>query len=165
MDTSKNKVLAEDKLFATLDPTTRRLLLPQLDGRTKELLITDTVGFIRDLPNPLREAFRATLEETLEADVLLLVVDLSDPDWHFQLKTTQWLLDSLSTSSVRQVLANKIDHCESGAIDAIQKIDQNVMYISSTSGSGLKGLKNWLQKQFWENSPKSALRVSSKENL
>ena len=68
-------VLAENTLFATLDPTTRRLELPE------PLLLTDTVGFIRDLPPPLLEAFRSTLEETLEAEGLLVVVDLADPAW------------------------------------------------------------------------------------
>ena len=78
-------VLAENKLFATLDPTTRRLTLPQPGAAARELLLTDTVGFIRDLPEALVEAFRATLEEALDADRLLLVVDLADPDWQAQL--------------------------------------------------------------------------------
>ena len=60
--------MVENKLFATLDPTTRRLIFPQSGSAPKELLVTDTVGFIRELPSPLMEAFRATLEETLEAD-------------------------------------------------------------------------------------------------
>ena len=68
-------MLAEDKLFATLDPTTRRLRLP----REREIIITDTVGFIRDLPHDLARAFRATLEELDEADLLLHVVDAADP--------------------------------------------------------------------------------------
>ncbi|MDR1701229.1 MAG: GTPase HflX, partial [Sporomusaceae bacterium] len=73
-------VLAENKLFATLDPTTRRLLLPS--GR--EALLTDTVGFIRKLPHQLIDAFRSTLEEVVEADLLLHVIDASHPDWQEQ---------------------------------------------------------------------------------
>ena len=74
---ASDRVLAENKLFATLDPTTRKLDLPCPGARPERLLLTDTVGFIRDLPAPLVEAFRATLEEALDADVLLLVVDLA----------------------------------------------------------------------------------------
>ena len=72
-------------------------------------MITDTVGFIRELPAPLMEAFSATLEETLETDLLLLLVDLANPDWRSQLDTVNYLLDSLGANSNRQVLANKID--------------------------------------------------------
>ena len=85
---ASDRVLAENKLFATLDPTTRKLDLPCPGARPERLLLTDTVGFIRDLPAPLVEAFRATLEEALDADVLLLVVDLADPDWHCLLYTS-----------------------------------------------------------------------------
>ena len=84
---ASDRVLAENKLFATLDPTTRKLDLPCPGARPERLLLTDTVGFIRDLPAPLVEAFRATLEEALDADVLLLVVDLADPDWQGHLDT------------------------------------------------------------------------------
>ena len=73
---TQSEVLAEDKLFATLDPTTRRLRFP----REREVIIADTVGFIRDLPRDLAQAFRATLEELDEADLLLHVVDAADPD-------------------------------------------------------------------------------------
>ncbi|MFM7265022.1 MAG: GTPase HflX, partial [Cyanobium sp.] len=81
------EVLAENRLFATLDPTTRRLWLGEEEpGGAPPRLLTDTVGFIRDLPPPLVEAFRSTLEETLDADALLVVVDLSDPGWAEQLQ-------------------------------------------------------------------------------
>ncbi len=146
---AQSKVLAQNKLFATLDPTTRRLLLPQVANKPRELLITDTVGFIRELPAPLMEAFQATLEETLEADLLLLVVDLSNPDWRSQLDTVNYLLDSLGAHSNRQVLANKIDLCESDSLDTISTIDQKVLYLSATSGAGLQSLKCWLLDHFW----------------
>lgn len=145
----QSQVLAENKLFATLDPTTRRLILPQKGYAPNELLITDTVGFIRDLPAPLVEAFRATLEETLEADLLLLLVDLSNPDWKFQLDTVNDLLDSFGVKSNRQVVANKIDCCESSSLDAISKLDKTVIYVSATSGAGLEGLRHCLEDHFW----------------
>lgn len=160
----QHKVHTENKLFATLDPTTRRLILPNLIGSPKEILVTDTVGFIRDLPAPLMEAFRATLEETLEADILLIVVDLSDPDWQIQLNTTHKLLDSLKIRAIRKVLANQIDCCDSISIEEIQRIDQNVIYISALSGSGLEGLKNWLEKQFWNSRSESVPRALNQKN-
>ena len=144
------EVLAENKLFATLDPTTRRLSLPQTSAAPKELLITDTVGFIRELPKPLLEAFRATLEETREADLLLVVVDLADPDWQSQLEAVHQLLDGLSCDQLRKVVANQIDRCEASAIDAIRTLEPDVIYLSATEGTGLKGLRNWLEKQFWD---------------
>ncbi|CAI8161148.1 MAG: GTPase HflX [Prochlorococcus marinus str. MIT 9215] len=146
----QSKVLAENKLFATLDPTTRRLTLPQTGAAPHEILLTDTVGFIRELPEPLIEAFRATLEETLEADLLLLVINLADPDWELHLNTVHALLDSLEAKSPRQVIANQIDHCESSAIEKVSESDSKVIYLSATTGAGLEGLKIWLEDQFWQ---------------
>ena len=154
--TIEKKVLAENKLFATLDPTTRRLLIPKKNEPPNELLITDTVGFIRELPETLMEAFRATLEETLEADLLLLLVDLANPDWLYQLKTVNKVLDSLGVTAFRQVLANKIDCCDSSSLAEISLISNKVIYLSASSGAGLQGLKLWLQNYFWSchaNSP------------
>ncbi|WP_320666594.1 GTPase HflX [Prochlorococcus sp. MIT 1307] len=158
----KSQVLAENKLFATLDPTTRRLILSKSGGSPNELLITDTVGFIRDLPSPLMEAFRATLEETLEADLLLLLVDLANPDWEFQLNAVNELLDSLGVNSNRKIIANKIDCCERSALEAIRSMDQTVIYVSATSGAGLQGLRLWLQDYFWGASPN--LTLGQQEN-
>uniref|UniRef100_A0A7V6DQ04 GTPase HflX n=1 Tax=Desulfobacca acetoxidans TaxID=60893 RepID=A0A7V6DQ04_9BACT len=84
-------VLAEDRLFATLDPTSRRLRFP----KEREVLITDTVGFIQDLPKNLLEAFKATLEELEEADLLIHVVDLSNPRFPEQMEAVEHLLGSL----------------------------------------------------------------------
>ncbi len=146
----EGRVLAENKLFATLDPTTRRLVLPQKGSAPNDLLITDTVGFISELPSTLMEAFRATLEETLEADLLLVMVDLSNPDWQFQLNTVNDLLDSLEVNSTRQVIANKIDCCSSSALDAISRLNEKVIYVSAKSGAGLQSLRLWLQNHFWD---------------
>jgi len=85
-------VLAEDKLFATLDPTSRRLRFP----REREVIITDTVGFIRDLPKNLVEAFKATLEELEEADLLIHVIDLSNPGFAEQMAAVEDILASLN---------------------------------------------------------------------
>ena len=159
---AQNQVLAENKLFATLDPTTRRLIFPQTDSAPNQLLITDTVGFIRELPAPLMEAFRATLEETLEADLLLILVDLANPDWKSQLDTVNFHLDVLGAKSNRQVVANKIDCCESSSLEAISSLEQNVIYVSATSGAGLQRLRLWLEDQFWKNCSESTIVIKTK---
>jgi GTP-binding protein HflX len=103
---TKSDVLAENKLFATLDPTTRRLRLP----RDKEIIIADTVGFIRDLPRDLARAFRATLEELDEADLLLHVVDAADPAHEQQMAAVEAILTDLGLAETpRIVVMNKID--------------------------------------------------------
>ena len=105
-------VLAEDKLFATLDPTARRLRFPS----EMELVLTDTVGFIRDLPEDLKAAFKATLEELGEADVLLHVVDISQPGWEERMSAVEAILGELKLRDVPVVLVfNKIDRYEDAA--------------------------------------------------
>jgi GTP-binding protein HflX len=114
---TKSEVLAEDKLFATLDPTTRRLrLLPpyseseRLRRSDHEVVIADTVGFIRDLPRDLARAFRATLEELNEADLLVHLVDAADPDHEQQVDAVERILAELGLGETRRILVlNKID--------------------------------------------------------
>jgi GTP-binding protein HflX len=99
-------VLVEDKLFATLDPTTRRLYLPS----GKVILLTDTVGFIQKLPHPLVAAFRATLEEVIEADFLLHVVDISHPCFEDQIAAVYRVLEELDSINKPMItVLNKID--------------------------------------------------------
>src|SRR5206468_6673816 len=98
-------VLAENKLFATLDTRSRRLRFPE----EREVVITDTVGFIRDLPKDLFAAFRATFEETADADLLLHIVDAADTAKTKHIETTEKLLAELSLSSITKLLVfNKI---------------------------------------------------------
>ncbi|MEG6616058.1 GTPase HflX [Peptococcaceae bacterium 1198_IL3148] len=99
-------VLVEDKLFATLDPTTRRVVLPT----NETILLTDTVGFIQNLPHHLVAAFRATLEEVVEADLLLHVVDASHPNYRCQIQAVEKVLTSLGVEQKSTILVlNKID--------------------------------------------------------
>ncbi len=109
-------VLAEDKLFATLDPTTRRLRFP----REREIIIADTVGFIRDLPRDLAQAFRATLEELDQADLLIHVVDAADPERERQVEAVERILADLGLAETPRLLAlNKVDllpAAEAGAL-------------------------------------------------
>jgi GTP-binding protein HflX len=99
-------VLAEDKLFATLDPTTRKHRLPN----NQNILLSDTVGFLRKLPHHLVESFKATLEETAEADLLLHVVDISHPQAAEQIKAVEIVLHEIHADGKPMILAlNKID--------------------------------------------------------
>jgi GTP-binding protein HflX len=143
---SRQEVLAENKLFATLDPTTRRIeLADPAGGPCTPVLFTDTVGFIRDLPPPLVEAFRSTLEETLAADGLLLVVDLSDPAWPDQLRTVHAILDTLGSTAPRRLVANQIDRCAAGELERARRLDPLVLFVSATDRLGLHHLRQELR--------------------
>lgn len=140
------QVLAADRLFATLDPTTRRVEVADPGGGgCTALLLTDTVGFIRDLPPSLLEAFRSTLEEALAADGLLLVVDLSDPAWPDQLRTVHAILDGLGSEAPRRLLANQIDRCPAGELERARSFDPEVLFVSATAGLGLHRLSGELR--------------------
>jgi GTP-binding protein HflX len=93
---TRSQVYVEDKLFATLDPTTRRLRFP----REREAIITDTVGFLRDLPKDLMDAFRATLEELRDADLLLNVIDISHPRFEDQMAAVEKILEDLGLRQI-----------------------------------------------------------------
>jgi len=104
---------AEDKLFATLDPTSRRLRVPN----EVEFVLTDTVGFIRDLPEDLVAAFRATLEEVHEADVLIHVVDVAQPGWEHRIEAVRTILKDLDLPEIPMIMVlNKVDIAESADI-------------------------------------------------
>ena len=129
-------VLSEDKLFATLDPTTRRLSLPEGES----LLLTDTVGLIRHLPHHLIEAFRSTLDEAAEADVLLIVADATDDECDEQLAVTIDLLNDLGASGKPTVLAyNKCDRENAHPRPAYVGMDE-VVAISAATGEGVDTL-------------------------
>ncbi len=125
-------VLAENKLFATLDVTARALELP--DGRT--VLLSDTVGLIRRLPHHLVEAFRSTLEETAQADLILHVLDASEPDVQERMKITQELLNDLGCAEIPQVhVLNKAD-----LVDIPKQSDLETVWFSAKHGDGLDAL-------------------------
>ena len=139
-------VLAENKLFATLDPTTRRLTLIDAEGNADQpLLITDTVGFIRALPAQLMEAFRSTIEEALDADGLLLVVDLADPAWPEQLRTVRTILDSLGSVAPQLVIGNQIDRCPASELERARALEPEMMFVSATADLGLQNLREHLR--------------------
>jgi GTPase len=137
-------VLAEDMLFATLDPTLRRMKLPH--GRT--VILSDTVGFISDLPTHLVAAFRATLEEVLEADLILHVRDMSDPDNGAQSADVLRILADLGIGEkegAERIIEvwNKIDRLDAGAHDALAERAagrDNIMALSAMTGEGVDPL-------------------------
>ena len=133
-------VLAEDKLFATLDPTTRRFELP--DGQP--LLLTDTVGFVRNLPHRLVEAFKATLEEAVIADFLIHVLDASAPEIYAFYETTRSVLTELGAVDKPTIIVlNKVDLI-AGDEDRLHelktKFDSSAVFISITTGEGIETL-------------------------
>ncbi len=128
-------VLVEDKLFATLDPTTRRVVLPNNDT----VLLTDTVGFIQNLPHHLVAAFRATLEEVIEADLLLHVVDASHPNSERQIKAVHDVLQRLGALEKPMIMVfNKIDNVTD--LPSLPHSDSPVVNISALSGEGIEEL-------------------------
>src|SRR6266496_5477733 len=115
--TSSN-VHAEQRMFATLDPTTRRLRLP----RDQEVVINDTVGFIRDLPPDLLAAFRSTLEEIAESSLLIHLIDSANPRWHQQITSVDRILTELEFERIPRLLVfNKLDLVDSIALDAMMR--------------------------------------------
>ncbi|WP_239112300.1 GTPase HflX [Halomicronema sp. CCY15110] len=141
-----SEIYAADQLFATLDPTTRRLSV--LDSDTQEqtqLVLTDTVGFIRDLPESLVDAFRATLEEVTEADALLHVVDLSHPAWQSQIRSVMRILGDMPVTPGPILLAfNKLDQVDSDALAIAKEEFPNAIFVSAQDRIGLETLRKQL---------------------
>lgn len=134
-------VLEADKLFATLDPTTRRLTLPS----GKNILITDTVGFIRDLPHEIVDAFKSTLEEAVIADLILIVADVSDPGCEEKIGVTEATLEEIGATARRIVVYNKTDKTDKRVADG-----ENFLFISAKTGYGLVALKEKIERFFEE---------------
>jgi GTP-binding protein HflX len=131
-------VLVENQLFATLDPTVRRAETP--DGRVYTL--TDTVGFVRQLPHQLVEAFRSTLEEVAEADLLLHVVDGSHPDPEGQISAVRAVLADVDAHDVKEVVVvNKADAADPEVIDRIRRHEKHSVVVSARTGAGLAELR------------------------
>jgi GTP-binding protein HflX len=155
-------VLADNKLFATLDPTTRRMVLPD----NKAILVTDTVGFIRKLPPTIINAFRATLEELSEASLLLHVVDLSSPDAPEQCHAVEEILGELRLlDKKRLTVLNKIDRLlpteptqdGQGVENVLASLgvapDESTVIISAVRGWGLPRLIEMISKSLSVSAP------------
>jgi len=130
---SGSNIYAQDELFATLDPHSRRLRFPQ----SHEVLVTDTVGFINDLPKSLMKAFKATLEELQDADILLHVVDRADENYEQHIKVVEQILEELDLADKARLLVyNKIDKLE----DNILEENSSALFISASKKIGFENL-------------------------
>ncbi|BDA65903.1 GTP-binding protein [Calothrix sp. PCC 7716] len=140
------EVYTADQLFATLDPTTRRLVVPDaLDSLPQEILVTDTVGFIHELPEALMDAFRATLEEVTEADALIHLVDLSHPAWLSHIRAVRDILAVMPvTPGPAMVVFNKIDEVSSDTLEIAREEFPMAVFISATHRLGLETLRQRL---------------------
>lgn len=151
-------ILAADQLFATLDPTTRKLTLP--DGSA--VLLTDTVGFIRKLPHHLIHAFRSTLDEVVYADVLILVVDASDPEYRSQLETTETLLEELGAAG--KPILYVFNKCDLGADESFRAIgtvapNRRTVSISAATGQGIPILLERLSELLHDGKRRVVFRI------
>lgn len=135
-------ILAEDKLFATLDPTTRKFTLPC----GVDILLTDTVGFIRNLPHHLIKAFKSTLDEAVFADIILILIDASDPEAMSQLAVTEGILTDLGAAGKPTLYVyNKCDRAELGFGHLAVDPCKNSVAVSALTGEGLDELINKLE--------------------
>ena len=145
----KARAYAADQLFATLDTTTRQLYLG--DAR-RQVSLSDTVGFIRDLPHGLIDAFKATLQEAVDADLLLHVVDVSNPDHPEQMAEVQRVLQDIGAGAIPQLLVfNKIDALESAQFPLQLQDEMEIdgialprVFLSAHTGQGIAGLRERL---------------------
>ncbi len=147
---TQGDVLAENKLFATLDPTSRRLRFPS----ERELIVTDTVGFIRDLPEDLVTAFRATLEELAEADLLLHIVDAADPSHGAHIRAVEKILEELDLKDKPRLLVfNKADRLSAEQILAIDDHWRDGMrspiLISAQAEDTTRPLLDEMEQRLW----------------
>ena len=147
-------VLVEDALFATLDPTTRRATTS--DGRVYTL--TDTVGFVRHLPHDLVEAFASTLEESAQADLLLHVVDASDPDPDGQISAVRAVLADIGAGDVpEQIVLNKADQADAGVLTGLRTSYRGAVIASARTGQGMDEVREVLEGRLPR--PQVAVRV------
>ena len=151
----KAKSYAADQLFATLDTTTRQIYLGQTDGLANTASLSDTVGFIRDLPHGLVKAFAATLQEAAEADLLLHVVDANHPEWAAQIQQVQNVLHEIGAEKIPQLMVfNKVDALpdfrKPVQVRDFYELDGDLVdrfFISAQSGLGLSELRTELARR------------------
>lgn len=138
------EIYVADQLFATLDPTMRKLDIPG----SASVILADTVGFIRDLPHQLVAAFHATLEETKEADLLLHVIDVIDPNWRETAKAVEGVLKEIGVADVKMIqVFNKIDLQEGWGAKLDCQEDNCKVWVSAATGAGLDLLRDAIATQ------------------
>lgn len=157
---TRSSILAENKLFATLDPTTRRLRFP----KEREITLADTVGFIRNLPSELREAFGATLEELSGADLLVHVADASHPELERQMEAVESVLDDLGLLDMPRLLVlNKCDLLQPGALENLLAARPGAIPVSAVAKTGLDRLMRRLEGAIFMESSLGRLSAARRE--
>ena len=154
---TKTDVHVADKMFATLDPVSRRLRFP----REREVIITDTVGFIRDLPPDLVTAFRATLEELADASLLLHVVDASAPDCERHIETVRRVLDQIGIAAPELLVFNQIDKLGNGEGETLARRYGGVA-VSALERTGLPALLERAEQMLWQPAVKPRVSPSGR---
>jgi len=140
---TNSSVISEDKLFATLDPTTRRIRFPE----EREIIISDTVGFIHDLPPELSNAFKATLEELEDSDLLIHLVDLSNEDYTEQINAVEKILTELDLHKIKRLTVfNKMDAAEKEIAEAVCKKE---ICVSASEKANLDRLLDIIEDEIW----------------
>ena len=155
-------VFVEDRLFATLDATTRQMVSPD----RQVVLLTDTVGFIRKLPHHLVASFRSTLTEATEADLLLHVVDAADPDRERQIRAVEGVLEELlKEPRPTLMIYNQADRLEETAAAALRAADSDCFVVSAVTGDGLDALRTHLWCAAASNASRSPARAAGTRNV
>lgn len=155
---SHDVIYAADQLFATLDPTMRKI---ELEGASP-IILADTVGFIRDLPHQLIEAFRATLEETEQAKLLLHVIDISDPSWREQAHAVEEVLEELGVTEVPIVqVFNKIDSLAHIKPGFAQDEHRPKVWLSAKTGGGLEALRALMSRMLYGDAIEQELSLAA----
>jgi GTP-binding protein HflX len=165
----KARAYAADQLFATLDTTTRQLYL---EGAARSVSLSDTVGFIRDLPHGLIDAFQATLQEAVDADLLIHVVDASNPEFALQIEQVQKVLLEIGADTIPQLLVfNKMDAMEPGHLPILRQDTFEIdsvqiprIFVSAKESVGLDILRQFLTVQAAHSGSDAGITVNAPEN-
>jgi GTP-binding protein HflX len=156
---TSSEVLVENKLFATLDTTRRRLAFGYNDG-VEDIILSDTVGFIRELPDELKAAFKATLEELYDADLLIHVVDGADPYATKRHASVSEILKQMDIGDTEVItLINKIDLAEDSQLQGLIREFNSTHCVSAVKGTGIKELKKFIRSKFYADPSSEELSV------
>ena len=166
----KARAYAADQLFATLDTTTRQLYL---EGAARSVSLSDTVGFIRDLPHGLIDAFQATLQEAIDADLLIHVVDASNPEYALQIEQVQKVLVEIGADHIPQLLVfNKMDAMDSAHLPIqlqdtfeIDSVQIPRIFVSAKESVGLQNVRHFLTAQAAQSGSDVGSAVNAPENF
>ncbi len=157
---SKSEVIVSERMFSSLSPVIRRIKLP--NGRV--ILMKDTVGFIRNVPHTIIEAFKSTLEEILYSDLILLVVDVSEENFTEKLNTSVSVLRELSADSIQRIIVfNKIDLVSSPVLLQLGNIYEDAVFVSAETGLGIENLLNRLCAELFQEEIEEVLEIDLKD--